>query len=58
MSLTLRPVIALGLRSVPLVAQRAPLFKDEILPVLEKNCTACHGPDRKWPGWTSAPSPA
>lgn len=28
-------------------AQRAPLFKDEILPVLQKNCTSCHNPDNK-----------
>src|SRR5271167_775667 len=25
----------------PIKAQRAPLFKDEIQPVLEKNCVAC-----------------
>src|SRR3954454_3124997 len=28
-------------------AQRDPLFKTEILPVLEKNCVACHGPAQK-----------
>ena len=32
------------------LAQRAPLFKDEVLPVLEKNCTSCHNPDRKMGG--------
>src|ERR1041384_5332585 len=31
----------------PVVAQRDPLFKTEILPVLEKNCVGCHGPQRK-----------
>lgn len=31
-------------------AQRAPLFKDEILPVLEKSCVSCHSPDRKMGG--------
>ncbi|MFN0103868.1 MAG: PSD1 and planctomycete cytochrome C domain-containing protein [Bryobacteraceae bacterium] len=35
---------------VPLCAQRAPLFKDEILPVLEKSCTSCHGADKKMGG--------
>ena len=29
------------------LAQRAPLFKSEILPVLQKNCVSCHGPERK-----------
>jgi hypothetical protein len=28
-------------------AQRAPLFKDEILPVLQKHCIKCHNPDQK-----------
>src|SRR5689334_12475250 len=32
---------------VPMFAQRDPLFKTEILPVLEKNCVACHNPQRK-----------
>jgi len=31
-------------------AQRAPLFKDEVLPVLEKSCTKCHGADQKMGG--------
>src|SRR5215469_327965 len=34
----------------PVFAQRAPLFKSEILPVLEKNCVACHGPSQKMGG--------
>src|SRR6185369_6064435 len=33
--------------AVPLAAQRDPLFKTEILPVLEKNCVGCHNPQRK-----------
>src|SRR5580765_8910515 len=32
---------------VPAFAQRDPLFKTEILPVLEKNCVSCHGPKQK-----------
>src|SRR5258708_21196656 len=32
---------------IPAVAQRDPLFKTEILPVLEKNCVGCHGPQQK-----------
>ena len=35
---------------VSLCAQRAPLFKDEILPVLEKSCTKCHGAQQKMGG--------
>ena len=31
-------------------AQRAPLFKDEVLPVLEKSCTSCHNSERKMGG--------
>lgn len=31
-------------------AQRAPLFKDEILPVFEKSCVSCHSADRKMGG--------
>lgn len=31
-------------------AQRAPLFKDEVLPVLEKSCTKCHGAEQKMGG--------
>src|SRR6476659_4984385 len=33
--------------AAPGFAQRDPLFKTEILPVLEKNCVACHGPAQK-----------
>ncbi len=31
-------------------AQRAPLFKNEIQPVLERNCVSCHGSERKMAG--------
>ncbi|MFN9261889.1 MAG: c-type cytochrome domain-containing protein, partial [Acidobacteriota bacterium] len=31
-------------------AQRAPLFKDEILPVLEKSCVKCHSPKQAMGG--------
>src|SRR5207253_7181940 len=31
-------------------AQRAPLFKSEILPILEKNCVSCHGDKAKMAG--------
>ena len=30
--------------------QRAPLFKDEILPILEKSCNGCHNPKQKMGG--------
>src|SRR5215475_4566258 len=33
--------------AAPAFAQRDPLFKTEILPVLEKNCVGCHGPQQK-----------
>src|SRR5438477_12921919 len=33
--------------AIPAAAQRDPLFKTEILPVLEKNCVQCHGPQQK-----------
>src|ERR1041385_7084579 len=33
--------------AIPALAQRDPLFKTEILPVLEKNCVGCHGPQQK-----------
>src|SRR5437879_2114192 len=39
--------VVAGAIAVPAFAQRDPLFKTEILPVLEKNCVGCHGPDRK-----------
>jgi len=43
-------LLVLCLASLPISAQRAPLFKSEILPVFEKNCTKCHGPDQKMAG--------
>src|SRR5438045_2545901 len=33
--------------AIPAFGQRDPLFKTEILPVLEKNCVGCHGPKQK-----------
>ncbi len=30
--------------------QRAPLFKDEILPIFEKSCNSCHNPKQKMGG--------
>src|SRR5258708_36194115 len=39
--------IALTALALPAFAQRDPLFKTEILPVLEKNCVSCHGPKQK-----------
>src|SRR5215472_18406812 len=39
--------IVAGAIAAPASAQRDPLFKSEILPVLEKNCVGCHGPQRK-----------
>jgi hypothetical protein len=39
-------------------AQRAPLFKDEILPILEKSCNSCHNPKQKMGGLDCPPSPA
>src|ERR1051325_7601520 len=33
--------------AIPAAAQRDPLFKTEILPVLEKNCVSCHNPQQK-----------
>src|SRR5436309_6094994 len=43
----LRFVILMGAATLSALAQRDPLFKTEILPVLEKNCVACHGPAQK-----------
>src|SRR2546421_13093466 len=43
----LRLGIAVAAVAVPAAAQRAPLFKSEILPVLEKNCVSCHGDQKK-----------
>src|SRR5215469_6432237 len=42
--------VAILAGTFPVFAQRAPLFKSEILPVLEKNCVACHGPSQKMGG--------
>ena len=36
--------------AIPASAQRAPLFKSEILPVFQKNCVSCHGPQQKMAG--------
>jgi hypothetical protein len=36
--------------SYPLSAQRAPLFKSEIQPVLEKNCVQCHNDSNRMAG--------
>src|SRR5579872_2733133 len=36
--------------AVPAAAQRAPLFKSEILPILEKNCVKCHSGDQRMAG--------
>lgn len=46
----LGPVLFLTLSWMPLMGQRAPLFKSEILPILEKNCSKCHNPDQKMAG--------
>src|SRR6516165_4458257 len=43
----LRAGIALAVIAIPAMTQRDPLFKTEILPVLEKNCVSCHGPQQK-----------
>ena len=40
-------IIVVAAIAFPLAAQRDPLFKTEILPVLEKNCVGCHGSERK-----------
>ena len=42
--------MALVMLAAPASAQRAPLFKSEILPVLEKNCVQCHGDQKKMAG--------
>jgi hypothetical protein len=39
--------LILAAAAVPAGAQRAPLFKSEIMPVLEKNCVSCHGDQKK-----------
>src|SRR5215831_6147033 len=45
--LVFRTAIVVAAIAFPLAAQRDPLFKTEILPVLEKNCVGCHNPQRK-----------
>ncbi len=42
--------LSFALLSLPLLAQRAPLFKDEILPILERSCTSCHSAEKKMGG--------
>ena len=39
-----------ALFAVASFAQRAPLFKDEILPIFEKSCNKCHSPAQKMAG--------
>src|SRR6202162_1663629 len=46
----LRLSIALSVIAVPAAAQRAPIFKSEIMPVLEKNCVMCHSEKQKMAG--------
>ena len=48
--ISLASLIGVAALSVPASAQRAPLFKDEILPILQKNCTSCHSPEKKMAG--------
>ncbi len=48
-SLCLAALLA-GLSTSVAFAQRAPLFKDEVLPILEKSCTKCHSPQSKMGG--------
>ena len=43
----LRIGLAVMAFAIPAAAQRDPLFKTEILPVLEKNCVGCHGEKQK-----------
>jgi Planctomycete cytochrome C len=46
-SCSLRIGIVITAIAIPAAAQRDPLFKTEILPVLEKNCVQCHCPRQK-----------
>src|SRR5580698_9922636 len=46
----LAAAIGLTLAGIPAFGQRAPLFKSEIQPVLEKNCAGCHGTQQKMAG--------
>jgi hypothetical protein len=41
------PALALLLIALPALAQRAPQFKSEVQPVLEKNCVPCHNEKQK-----------
>jgi hypothetical protein len=50
--------LALLISSIPVTALRAPLFKNEILPVLNKSCVGCHGLKQKRQGCVLAPSAA
>src|SRR3954449_8352175 len=47
MSSVFRAGLVLTAIAIPAFAQRDPLFKTEILPVLEKNCVQCHGQQNK-----------
>src|SRR5882724_12737510 len=47
MSSLIRSGLVLTAIAIPALAQRDPLFKTEILPVLEKNCVQCHGQQNK-----------
>ena len=51
------PVAFSLLFPIAATAQRTPLFKTEILPVLEKNCVGATVRSRRWRSSTSAPSP-
>jgi Protein of unknown function (DUF1553)/Protein of unknown function (DUF1549)/Planctomycete cytochrome C len=42
--------VGLVIISIPANAQRAPLFKSEVLPVLQKNCVQCHSSQQKMAG--------
>jgi hypothetical protein len=46
----LAAAIGFTLMGIPAFGQRAPLFKSEIQPVLEKNCVGCHGTAQKMAG--------
>src|SRR5437016_11019512 len=46
-SFTIAAGISVAALAIPAAAQRDPLFKTEILPVLEKNCVKCHNPQQK-----------
>jgi mono/diheme cytochrome c family protein len=43
-------ILAFLLLAFPAAGQRAPQFKSEVQPVLEKNCVSCHGPNQKMAG--------